>query len=66
MKTAVVGASAMERYEDIEGIKQILSEAADFLLPLARETDWPCRPELLGWLTMVRDTFGLRDQDDIH
>ena len=56
----------MDRYEDIEGIKQILSEAAEFLLPLARETEWPCKPEILGWLTMVRDTFGLRDQEDIH
>lgn len=56
----------MERYEDIDGMKEILSLAAEFLLPLARETGWPCRLELMGWLTMVRDTFGERDQKDIH
>jgi hypothetical protein len=52
--------------DDIEAIKESLSESAAFLLPLARETSWPCKPELLGWLTMVRDTFGKKDERDIH
>lgn len=56
----------MERYEDIEGMKEILSLAAEFLLPLARESEWPCRPELMGWLTMVRDTLGKKNERDIH
>ena len=52
--------------DDIEAIKQSLSESAAFLLPLARETTWPCKPELLGWLTMVRDTLGVKNELDIH
>lgn len=52
--------------DDIEAIKQSLSESAAFLLPLARETSWPCKPELLGWLTMVRDTLGVKSEHDVH
>lgn len=63
---AVGGKSMQQQHEEIEGMKAMLSEAAAFLLPLARETEWPCKPELLGWLTMVRDTFGQRDQLDLH
>ena len=63
---AVGGKSMLQPEDDIEAIKESLSESAAFLLPLARETSWPCKPELLGWLTMVRDTFGKKDERDIH
>lgn len=67
MQKAAAGIGrSMERYEDIEGMKEILSLAAEFLLPLARESEWPCRPELMGWLTMVRDTLGKKNERDIH
>ena len=58
--------SMLQPKDDIEAIEQSLSESAAFLLPLARESSWPCKPELLGWLTMVRDTFGKKDERDIH
>ena len=58
LKVAVVGGKSMlQPKDDIEAIEQSLSESAAFLLPLARESSWPCKPELLGWLTMVRDTL---------
>ena len=67
LKVAVVGGKSMlQPKDDIEAIEQSLSESAAFLLPLARESSWPCKPELLGWLTMVRDTFGKKDERDIH
>ena len=53
LKVAVVGGKSMlQPKDDIEAIEQSLSESAAFLLPLARESSWPCKPELLGWLTM--------------
>lgn len=62
---AVIGI-VMQKHEDLEEIKQNLSAAAEFLLPLARETEWPCKLELLGWLTMVRDSLGKKSEHDIH
>ena len=51
LKVAVVGGKSMlQPKDDIEAIEQSLSESAAFLLPLARESSWPCKPELLGWL----------------
>ena len=67
LKAVAVGGKSMQQPEDdIEAIKESLSESAAFLLPLARETSWPCKPELLGWLTMVRDTFGKKNERDVH
>ena len=66
LKVAVVGGKSMlQPKDDIEAIEQSLSESAAFLLPLARESSWPCKPELLGWLTMVRDTFGKKKMNAI-
>lgn len=42
---------------DLEGMEEMLSVAADLLLPLAKSTDWPCRLELVAWLIAIRDTF---------
>lgn len=42
--------------DDLDEIHQMLSEAADFLLPVARASSWPCRLELVAWLIAVRDT----------
>ena len=68
LKAVAVGGKSMQQQpeDDIEAIKESLSESAAFLLPLARETSWPCKPELLGWLTMVRDTFGKKNEREIH
>lgn len=42
--------------DDLDDVHQMLSEAADFLLPVARASSWPCRLELVAWLIAVRDT----------
>lgn len=55
-----------DQLDDLQDVRESLSEAAAYLLPFAREMDWPCKPELLGWLTMVRDRFGSRTDSDIH
>ena len=66
LKVAVVsGKSMLQPKDDIEAIEQSLSESARFSC-LCAESSWPCKPELLGWLTMVRDTFGKKDERDIH
>lgn len=52
--------------DDLDGIKEILVEAAEILLPVAKETDWPCRLELVAWLIAVRDSFGKKNLRDIH
>lgn len=38
-------------------LDQMLADAAEFLLPVAMETDWPCRLEIVAWLIAIRDTF---------
>jgi hypothetical protein len=55
-----------DRSEDLQDVCDSLSEAAACLLPLARDMDWPCKPELLGWLTMVRDSLGNRKKSETH
>lgn len=56
----------MQKHDDLQDVKESLSEAAAYLLPLAREMDWPCKPELLGWLTMVRDSLCNRKESETH
>jgi len=51
--------------DDLENVHQMLSEAADFLLPVARASSWPCRLELVAWLIAVRDTCKEKG-DQIH
>lgn len=50
-----------QQSEAFEGLEEALVEAAEFLLPVARATDWPCRLELVAWLTAIRETFSQRD-----
>lgn len=43
---------------DDRSLREEVSSAAAFLLPIAEATDWPCRLELVAWLIALRDTFG--------
>lgn len=60
LRGAVVTRIAMSN-EELEVLKSEVSAAADFLLPLAKATDWPCRLELIAWLIALRDSFHPRD-----
>lgn len=52
--------------EELDALQQSVSEAADFLLPIAVATSWPCRIDLIAWLTAVRDSCATRDPVDLH
>lgn len=56
----------MSERDDLVELSRSLADAAEALLPLARESSWPCRLEVMAWLTAVRDRLsGLSDQS-IH
>jgi len=60
VKGVVVTRIAMPNPER-DDLEVALSEAADFLLPVARATNWPCRLELVAWLIAIRDTYKKKD-----
>ncbi len=52
--------------EDLQEIGCELSAAADFLLPVAHASDWPSRPQIVAWLTAVRETFKDKNDSQLH
>lgn len=52
--------------DDFQAIGYELSAAADFLLPVAKASEWPCRLEIVAWLTAVRETFKDKDDSQLH
>ena len=66
VRGAVVIGGVMSERDDLVELSRSLADAAEALLPLARESSWPFRLEVMAWLTAVRDRLsGLSDQS-IH
>lgn len=63
---AVGGKNMPPNDSELDAIKQGISEAADFLLPIAVATSWPCRLELVAWLTALRDSYQAKKPLDLH
>ena len=52
--------------EEFDALQQSVAEAADLLLPVAVATSWPCRTDLIAWLTAIRDSCEKRIAGELH
>lgn len=66
VKVAAAIELVMQVDDDLEALMRDAAAAAAFLLPIAVETNWPCRVDLIAWLTVVRDSCSSKSSVDLH